>query len=473
MLTQQQKRSIEVILVIILFFMYVFYRKNESSILLKNSVHQFTKEFEEIIDNLEKEIKYLHDSKKTYDLTDEIKKEGIVYYFETPNHGVYLQNLTPEDIHNRYNEYDFKNTIDYINNMTDNEFQQLIYAKIKGEKQFITYTDSFNMDWVFALNKFKITENYFKYKKNVTRENKEYVIFSRYIGSISKKELVSIVLPDYKVEKNEAVLSGVWYFDFKPSFLKKLALKLKNKLGMEISIYDYEKNMIYSTIKREKNIFYRKKYDLLSTGYKIEVIIPTIFSLLKKIDYLVMIFTILILYQILKKNEITKKLSDIELEESIKKYHLTHDSLTKLLNRFGVEKKLKLPYFNCGIILFDIDYFKKINDTYGHSQGDLVLKGISNILKIRVSKKYIVSRYGGEEFLVIIQNIEKNELMDLIEKIRKDIMRLELIEDRVITSSFGIFYGDLREKSDLKNALEEADEKLYKAKKMGRNRIES
>lgn len=165
MLTQQQKRSIEVILVIILFFMYVFYRKNESSILLKNSVHQFTKEFEEIIDNLEKEIKYLHDSKKTYDLTDEIKKEGIVYYFETPNHGVYLQNLTPEDIHNRYNEYDFKNTIDYINNMTDNEFQQLIYAKIKGEKQFITYTDSFNMDWVFALNKFKITENYFKYKK--------------------------------------------------------------------------------------------------------------------------------------------------------------------------------------------------------------------------------------------------------------------------------------------------------------------
>ena len=470
---QQQKKAIEILIVIILFIIYLFYRKNENILLVKNSIYQFNKEFEEIIDSLEKEIKYLQNSKKTYSLTDKIKKEGIVYFFETENHGIYFQNLVPEDIDYKYNEYDFKNTIEYLNNITDNEFEQLIYAKIKGEKQFITYTDTFNMDWVFALNKFKITENYFKYKKNVTRENKEYVFFSRYKGDVSKKEMVSIVLPDYKIEKNEAVLSGVWYFDFKPTFLKTLVIKLKNKLKMEVSIYDYDKNLLYSTYKRKKTIFYSKKYDLLSTGYKIEVMTPTVFSLLRKIDYLVIIFTILIIYQILKKNEITKKLSDIKLEENIKKYYLTHDSLTKLLNRFGVEERLELPYYNCGVVLFDIDFFKKINDTYGHGQGDLVLKGISNILKMKILKTNIISRHGGEEFLLIIPNISKDNLLNLIEEIRKDIMRLELIDNLIITSSFGIFYGNLKEKNDLKNALEEADKRLYKAKNAGRNRIES
>lgn len=473
MLTQQQKKIIEISFIIILFFIYLFYRKNENALLLKNSIYQFNKEFEEIIDNLEKEIKYLQNSKKTYNLTNKIEKEGIVYFFKTENHGVYFQSLAPEDIDYKYNEYDFKNTIEYLNNITDNEFEQLIYAKIKGEKQFITYTDTFSMDWVVALNKFKITENYFKYKKNVTRENKEYVFFSRYRGDVSKKEMVSIVLPDYKIEKNEAILSGVWYFDFKPTFLKTLVIKLKNKLKMEVSIYDYDKNLLYSTYEQKKTIFYSKKYDLLSTGYKIEVIIPTVFSMLRKIDYLVIIFTILIFYQILKKNEATRKLSNIKLEENIKKYYLTHDSLTKLLNRFGVEEKLELPYFNCGIILFDIDFFKKINDIYGHNQGDLVLKAISNILKMRILKKYIVSRHGGEEFLLIVPNIDENNLLKLIEEIRKDIMKLKLIEGLIITSSFGIFYGDLKEKNDLKNALEEADKKLYKAKNAGRNRIES
>lgn len=473
MLTQQQKKIIEISFIIILFFIYLFYRKNENALLLKNSIYQFNKEFEEIIDNLEKEIKYLQNSKKTYNLTNKIEKEGIVYFFKTENHGVYFQSLAPEDIDYKYNEYDFKNTIEYLNNITDNEFEQLIYVKIKGEKQFITYTDTFSMDWVVALNKFKITENYFKYKKNVTRENKEYVFFSRYRGDVSKKEMVSIVLPDYKIEKNEAILSGVWYFDFKPTFLKTLVIKLKNKLKMEVSIYDYDKNLLYSTYEQKKTIFYSKKYDLLSTGYKIEVIIPTVFSMLRKIDYLVIIFTILIFYQILKKNEATRKLSNIKLEENIKKYYLTHDSLTKLLNRFGVEEKLELPYFNCGIILFDIDFFKKINDIYGHNQGDLVLKAISNILKMRILKKYIVSRHGGEEFLLIVPNIDENNLLKLIEEIRKDIMKLKLIEGLIITSSFGIFYGDLKEKNDLKNALEEADKKLYKAKNAGRNRIES
>ncbi|WP_291945233.1 GGDEF domain-containing protein [Cetobacterium sp.] len=242
---------------------------------------------------------------------------------------------------------------------------------------------------------------------------------------------------------------------------------------MEVSIYDYDKNLLYSTYKRKKTIFYSKKYDLLSTGYKIEVMTPTVFSLLRKIDYLVIIFTILIIYQILKKNEITKKLSDIKLEENIKKYYLTHDSLTKLLNRFGVEERLELPYYNCGVVLFDIDFFKKINDTYGHGQGDLVLKGISNILKMKILKTNIISRHGGEEFLLIIPNISKDNLLNLIEEIRKDIMRLELIDNLIITSSFGIFYGNLKEKNDLKNALEEADKRLYKAKNAGRNRIES
>ncbi len=106
----------------------------------------------------------------------------------------------------------------------------------------------------------------------------------------------------------------------------------------------------------------------------------------------------------------------------------TFDGLTGLYNRRCFMENLaesikhsRLVNEALSLIMFDIDHFKKVNDTYGHLAGDTVLKGVSNIFNISVRKSDIAARYGGEEFIAILKNTEKNEAYKLAERIRKKI----------------------------------------------------
>jgi diguanylate cyclase (GGDEF)-like protein len=123
--------------------------------------------------------------------------------------------------------------------------------------------------------------------------------------------------------------------------------------------------------------------------------------------------------------------------------------------------------------MIDMDYFKKVNDTYGHEAGDIVLKTLANILKNSVRKSDIIIRYGGEEFLVILQNIKnEKDALHVAEKIRKN------VEDTVIdigsdkikkTVSIGIsIYPNHCEKGW--ECIKAADIALYEAKRSGRNK---
>lgn len=159
----------------------------------------------------------------------------------------------------------------------------------------------------------------------------------------------------------------------------------------------------------------------------------------------------------------------------------TKDSLTGLFNHALLmellEKGLSKQQRNAGEIAFvmmDIDYFKVVNDTYGHMAGDLVLKELSDILMYSVRQGDITGRYGGEEFGVIITNAEKEAVYSLCERIRKKVEDHDFVIDNKtikITISMGIHFKSAQEEITAAGMVRKADEALYRAKHSGRNRV--
>ncbi len=125
------------------------------------------------------------------------------------------------------------------------------------------------------------------------------------------------------------------------------------------------------------------------------------------------------------------------------------------------------------LIMFDIDNFKKINDTYGHLAGDHVLKHLAMVIKSRIRREDILSRYGGEEFSIILPEIDKENAIQFAEKIRKLVEKAMFsFEDTEIpvTISIGVTNYD-GQQVDVNEFIKLADEKLYDAKQSGRNRV--
>ena len=143
------------------------------------------------------------------------------------------------------------------------------------------------------------------------------------------------------------------------------------------------------------------------------------------------------------------------------------DPLTKAYNRSILESKIDSLfhiYDKKTIVMLDIDFFKKINDTYGHQIGDNVLKQFATHIKNNIRKNDFLIRYGGEEFLIFMPNTTKTEAYIVIHKIKNTIKDVDGIR---YTFSAGI----ADEGETLAEMIKIADERLYKAKKEGRNRI--
>lgn len=131
-----------------------------------------------------------------------------------------------------------------------------------------------------------------------------------------------------------------------------------------------------------------------------------------------------------------------------------------------------------GLILTDIDNFKKFNDFYGHQAGDYVLKEVAELCTGLIREYDLMARYGGEEFVFVLPETGEEEALIVAEKIRAAIEQHPFSydgDDYRVTSSFGVAIFDgaaktkLFKKSDL---IERADKAMYTAKKKGRNRVE-
>ncbi|MBU4126549.1 MAG: diguanylate cyclase, partial [Proteobacteria bacterium] len=125
-------------------------------------------------------------------------------------------------------------------------------------------------------------------------------------------------------------------------------------------------------------------------------------------------------------------------------------------------------------VMFDIDHFKKFNDTYGHPVGDIVLKTLSELVKNLMRDSDLAARYGGEEFVLILYHTEANDAYDIAERLRKTVEQHKFqAEDLVLSVNISIgvacyYHPDIQ---DAKTLIECADKALYRAKEEGRNRV--
>jgi diguanylate cyclase (GGDEF)-like protein len=158
-----------------------------------------------------------------------------------------------------------------------------------------------------------------------------------------------------------------------------------------------------------------------------------------------------------------KELVLLKNQLEIYKEEVYRDSLTKLNNRRSLNNREKYS----SIIFCDVDYFKKINDKYGHYTGDRVLIEISNILKESVRKEDLVCRWGGEEFLILLKECNVDETIKKAVSIKQNMKQVSKKFGFPVTMSFGISILE----NSLDTAIVQADKAMYKSKTNGRNRI--
>ncbi len=163
------------------------------------------------------------------------------------------------------------------------------------------------------------------------------------------------------------------------------------------------------------------------------------------------------------------------------KYLSSTDELTGLFNRRSFDSTFEKEFLraqrynnNLTLVIFDIDYFKKVNDTYGHQCGDYILKEVSNAALQTFRKTDTVFRIGGEEFAVILTETDINQAKIPLERFRKTVETLDLTYQNQkinVTVSLGAcrYYENFTNKNEF---MEYADKALYQAKNNGRNRCE-
>lgn len=167
----------------------------------------------------------------------------------------------------------------------------------------------------------------------------------------------------------------------------------------------------------------------------------------------------------------------LEMVNELLEKQATTDPLTGIYNRMKLAKvlndemeRVRRQKTDLSLIIFDIDKFKKVNDTYGHNAGDGVLKNIAKLISRNIRQNETFARWGGEEFLIVTPGYTLNQALQLTEKLRLIIESHDFQIPQQITSSFGVTaFKDTD--SDI-TLINRADNALYRAKENGRNRVE-
>lgn len=197
------------------------------------------------------------------------------------------------------------------------------------------------------------------------------------------------------------------------------------------------------------------------------------------IKYIIALFffvaVVLALHYIFTKEEHSK-----EKEKSLDdmKSFAHTDKLTRIANRSKLDEVLensiqasKRFQQTFSVIFFDIDFFKSINDTFGHDIGDKALEGLAQFVLKYCRENDLFGRWGGEEFMIILQNTSLENAFHLANRLRHNIANSNIISQKKFTCSFGVVeYSTKEDKSSL---IKRVDTLLYKAKNSGRNIVMS
>lgn len=168
-----------------------------------------------------------------------------------------------------------------------------------------------------------------------------------------------------------------------------------------------------------------------------------------------------------------QKLTSLQDERALMQVLSERDSLTQLYNRRAAEEFLSAcvadTTSNDGVILFDIDRFKRINDTYGHQAGDDVLVAVAMRCSQVLRQSDCLARWGGEEFLVVLRQVGSSAIERIAEELRLAIASEEIEPAGSVTASFGVSL--VKPTDTIENVVQRVDKAMYEAKTSGRNRV--
>ncbi|WWW12582.1 cache domain-containing protein [Arcobacter cryaerophilus gv. pseudocryaerophilus] len=365
------------------------------------------------------------------------------------------------------------------------------------------------------------------FKKNITQQIVSmFIIFlfilvaiyfiSKYIADFINKNIKNLIYSFSKASlKNEKVDTNQLNFKEFIILANSLNKPLENKNMVEKKLQDYinivNQNVIISSTNIQGVITEVSEAFCEISGYKKDELIgkshnivrhpntPASFykemwnTLLSKKEWRGEIrnlakngdiyWTYAIITPILKNNQIigfTSIKSNITHKKHIEELSIT-DELTKIYNRrfFNIKieeeiNRAKRDKKELCLIILDIDFFKQYNDTYGHQEGDIVLKSVANVLKNKTNRADdFAFRVGGEEF-VIITHIEKNKVLNYANSIKDDIENLKIEHSgnkvsKYVTISLGVVCKNAIEINSSEELYKQADINLYEAKRSGRN----
>lgn len=461
-------------LLIVLFFISTFINKNNLFSDINSSVDNFNIRFNKDIQILRKEIDFLYVTKKSLPFVNYTIDDNITY-FNIEGNGVYFKNITSYPDY--FNFYNLKEAKENLNSKFDNSLLFIVYNSVESfaNKRQIVYSNNFSKVWVDTLKNGSLISNSFKNKRSISRDNTEFSLYNLYTDRIYNKEMFTIIFPEYDYFNNSQRLKALWYFDFNSNFFAKNTIMLKNTLDLDVSIIDGDYKTVYSTNGTEINSvtdinnFY--VFPLEKTNYKILVEKENMFQLIKAKEIFLIFFIFFLVFYINKKDKLKKELHSLKMINKIKSELLLREPLTSLYNRYFLQEEMVFPINNCGVVLLDIDHFKNINDTFGHDKGDHVLKAVSNCIKLVSIGSADAFRWGGEEFLIIFKDTDKETLLDKVNTLQNLIRNLNIVDNYKITASFGVIYTNIKDKSSFYSAVSKADKNLYTAKKTGRDKV--
>jgi len=358
-----------------------------------------------------------------------------------------LQKTTKQRVELTYNIIDalYKDTKNYKHTI---KIMQKVLSKMRWDKKGYIFVFDFYGNTLYHPNHYYMTINRWNFERNgvkiirlliqeaLKHPNGTYVKYLAYNPDGSPKQKVSFV----KVYKPLKIVIGNGVY---LNYLDKELLKKQKDT----------KNILNTIIKN---------------------------TLITSVIILVLMLVIIYYFASILKNLFTKYNEEIHQEKTILFKKANFDLLTNLHNREHFLLELK-EYLNLikrnnkklAVLFVDLDHFKEINDTLGHQYGDKVLKTIAHRLKKSIKGTNIVSRFGGDEFVILLYDIDPKNITDLIETILNKIKEPIILnkEKYYLSASIGISIAPI-DSHDANKLVKYSDTAMYKAKKAGKDRFE-
>ena len=366
-----------------------------------------------------------------------------------------MRKMTPVDIKPEYTKELF---LALVEPLFLNEKKSIIFETIHKCKNNELYTVEIHLELMIIENKkqFVVLANdiseHRKSQEKLQKSQEELKLLAQAIEQTD--EMVRITDRNGVITYvNDALVAHTGY--------RAVELLGENSSVLSSSTHDksFYENMWTTVLsgKTYRGVFVNRKKD--KNIYYDEEIITPIFDENKMIQHFV-----------ITSQDITQR---IEMEEELQRL-ATVDSLTGIYNRHKTNKEIEIEITRAdrknesfSLVMFDIDNFKGVNDTYGHDVGDYVLCELSSLVLKQIRESDRFGRWGGEEFMLLLPSATKDEAIKVAQKLRKMIERYPFPNVEKVTISFGV---SIFKNHDTKESLlKRVDRALYEAKESGRN----